>query len=103
MRPHIDIPRDAIVAFCQRWNVTNFAFFGSVLRDDFGPDSDIDVVVGFPSGSTPGLFDLVTMRDELEGIFGRKFDLLTRMGVESSHNWIRRKEILGTAETYYAP
>lgn len=102
MRPHIDIPHDAIVEFCRRWNVTDFAFFGSVLRDDFGSDSDIDVLVGFPSGATPGLFDVVAMRDELEGVFGRKVDLLTRVGVESSHNWIRRKEIVGTAETYYA-
>lgn len=102
MSPCIDIPHDAIVDFCQRWNVTEFAFFGSVLRDDFSPDSDIDVLISFSPGAAPGLFDVVTMRDELEGVFRRKVDLLTRPGVENSHNWIRRKEILGTAETYYA-
>lgn len=102
MKPSIDIPHAAIVDFCRRWNVTEFAFFGSVLRGDFGPHSDIDVLVSFSPGSTPGLLDVVTMRDELEAIFGRKVDILTRAGVENSHNWIRRKEILSTAETYYA-
>ncbi len=102
MKPSIDISRAVIVDFCRRWSVIEFAFFGSVLRDDFGPNSDIDVLVSFPPGSTPGLLDVVTMRDELEAIFGRKVDILTRAGVENSHNWIRRRDILGTAETYYA-
>jgi predicted nucleotidyltransferase len=102
MALQIDVPRDAVVAFCRRWNVTELAFFGSVLRDDFRPDSDIDVLVTFAPGATPGLFALVEMQDELAAIFGRDVDLLTRSAVESSHNWIRRKEILSTAETFDA-
>lgn len=101
MAIHIDVPRDEIVAFCRRWNVAELAFFGSVLRDDFRPDSDVDVLVTFAPGRTPG-FGFVTMHDELELILGRKVDILTRNSVENSRNWLRQKEILGTAEAYYA-
>lgn len=102
MALHIDVPREEIAAFCRRWNVTELAFFGSVLRDDFRPDSDVDVLVTFAPGKTPSLFGLVAMRDELRRLFGRTVDLSTRNAIENSHNWIRRKEILGTAEAYYA-
>jgi len=101
MTLHIDVPHDAIEAFCKRWHVTELAFFGSVLRNDFRPDSDIDVLVTFAPGATPG-FAFVTMQDELEALLGRKVDLLTRNAVEISHNWLRRNEILATARTYYA-
>lgn len=78
-----------------------FALFGSVLRDDFKPDSDIDVLVDFEQDSGRTLFDLVDMIDELKNIFGRDVDLLTRKAVERSRNYIRRKEILSSAEVVY--
>ena len=102
MALHIDVPRDAIAAFCQRWHVTELAFFGSVLRDDFRPDSDIDVLVTFAPGKTPGLFALVAMGEELRHLFGRDVDLLTRFAVENSRNPVRSRRILNTAEPYYA-
>ena len=92
--PRIPIPRDAISAFCRRWKITEFALFGSVLRDDFGPDSDVDVLVSFDATVRYGLFDPVHMEDELREIFGRKVDLLTRRGVENISNPFRRQAIL---------
>jgi predicted nucleotidyltransferase len=92
--PRIPIPRDAITAFCQRWKISEFALFGSVLRDDFGPDSDVDVLVSFSPEVRYGLFDMVHMEDELREIFGRDVDLLTRRGVEGMPNPYRRQAIL---------
>ncbi len=98
---NITLPMDAIRVYCQKWGICEFALFGSVLRDDFGDESDIDVLVQFREGMRRTLFDLVTMTDELEAIFGRKVDLLTRKSVEESPNYIRRKEILNTTEVIY--
>ncbi len=77
------------------------AFFGSVLREDFRPDSDIDVLVEFEPGHVPGLA-FFTMQQELAQLFGREVDLLTFKGIESSRNYIRRKAILGSARVVYA-
>lgn len=82
--------------FCRRWKVTEFALFGSVLRDDFGPDSDVDVLVSFAAETRYGLFDLVHMEDELRTLFGRDVDLVTRRAVESTPNTWRREAILGS-------
>jgi len=99
---HIDINRKRIVAFCDRWKVTELSLFGSVLRDDFTTESDVDVLVTFKSDHGWSLFDLVTMRDELSVIFGRPVDLLTRDAVESSPNPYRRRAILESAEVLHA-
>lgn len=99
----LNLPHDKIAAFCRKWNVSEFALFGSVLRDDFRPDSDVDVLVSFPSyDATPSLFDHVDMQDELVEIFGRRVDLLTRAGVEDSRNPIRKRAILESARVVYA-
>lgn len=95
------IPQDEVEAFCERWQIVEFALFGSVLRDDFNEESDIDILATFAEDVRYTLFDLVEMEEELETIFGREVDLLTRKGVEESPNYIRRKEILGTAEVIY--
>jgi predicted nucleotidyltransferase len=99
---HIMVPKDAIEKFCQRWQIAEFALFGSVLREDFRPDSDIDVLVTFAQAARWSLFDLVTMQDELAEIFGRPVDLLTRNGVAASRNYIRRNAILNSAQVVYA-
>jgi len=99
---NITLPMEAIRGYCQKWGISEFALFGSVLREDFRAESDIDVLVQFHAGVRRTLFDLVTMADELEAILGRKVDLLTRKGVEESPNYIRRKSILGTAQVIYA-
>lgn len=98
----IAIPKDKIAAFCTRWKITEFAFFGSVLRDDFGPESDIDVLVMFAPDARWTLLDHVEMQDELKTLFGRSVDLISKRGLERSRNAIRRKEILGSAEVVYA-
>lgn len=97
----IPIPSAEIEAFCRRWRVQELDVFGSVLREDFGPESDVDVLVTFAPHARPSLFDLVTMQDELEAILGRKVDLLERKAVEANHNWIRREAILHTAQPIY--
>lgn len=75
--------------------------FGSVLCADLNRESDLDVLVTFAPDAEWGLLDHVQMEQELEALLGRKVDLLSRRSVERSHNWIRRQEILGTAEVVY--
>jgi len=99
---NIEIPTDKIADFCQRWKITEFAFFGSVLRDDFRPDSDVDILVTFDPDAHRTLFDMVDMQDELEAMFGRKVDLVSKRGIERSRNYLRRKAILNSAQIIYA-
>lgn len=101
---NVKIPVDPkkIAAFCQRWKITELAFFGSVLRDDFRSDSDVDVLVTFAPEAEWSLFDHVAMQEELSTVLGRKADLVSRRAIERSSNWIRRQAILETAEPYYA-
>ena len=81
--------------------IREFSLFGSVLRDDFGPESDIDVLVSFAPGARWGLFDLVDTREELMSLFGHSVDLVSRRGIESSRNAVRREAILSTARPLY--
>jgi len=98
----IEIPRERIAEFCRKWKVMEFALFGSVLRDDFGAESDVDVMVTFEPEAQPTFFDLVDMQDELADLFGRPVDLLTRPGIERSRNRFRRRAILESARVVYA-
>jgi uncharacterized protein len=102
MSVRIPVQHEKIVAFCQRWQITELAFFGSVLRDDFRPDSDIDVLVTFAAGVEWSLFDHMTMEEALSTLLDRKVDLVSRRAIERSSNWIRRQAILETAEPFYA-
>ena len=102
MTARIAIPTEGIAAFCERWQVTELALFGSVLRDDFGPDSDIDVLVSFEDSARHTLFDMVRMEEELKALFGREVDLVSRRGIERSSNQLRREAVLDTAEAIYA-
>ncbi len=101
MKTRIEIPENALVEFCERWQVSEFALFGSVLRDDFGPGSDIDILVTFAPEADWSLLDHLRMEQELTALLNRKIDLFTRRAVEKSHNWYRRQEILNTAEVIY--
>jgi predicted nucleotidyltransferase len=98
----VPIPWARIDEFCQKWAVVEFALFGSVLRDDFGPESDVDVLVTFAPGARRTLFDLGDMEEELTEIFGRPVDLSTRAGVERSENPFRRRAILDSVRVIYA-
>ena len=77
MPAHIPIDQEKIADFCRRWKVTEFALFGSVLREDFGPESDVDVLVEFEPEHVPGL-EFIDMEEELSEIIGRKVDLNTK-------------------------
>ena len=100
-RPRIVIPKERIADFCRRWKITELALFGSVLRDDFRPDSDIDVLVTFARDATWSLFDHVDMEDELEAILGRSVDVVSRRGIERSRNPSRRRAILESAQVVH--
>lgn len=99
MSPRIKIDRDALAGFSRRWRVTELALFGSVLRDDFGPESDVDVLVTFADDASWDLLDVVRMRDELAGIFGRPVDLVEKGAIR---NPFRREAIMGSFEVLYA-
>lgn len=101
-RAHIEVPKEKLQNFCRQWNIQELSLFGSVLRDDFKPESDIDVLVTFARDSKHTLFDLVRMEKELESIFSRHVDLVSRRGVEMSRNHLRRQAIMDSAETVYA-
>lgn len=93
--------REAITAFCKKWKISELAFFGSVLRDDFRPESDVDTLVTFEEEARWSLFDFEEMEMELSAILDRKVDLVSRKGIERSRNWIRKKAILESAQPYY--
>ena len=99
---NLDFSEKKISDFCRRWHITEFALFGSVLRADFDAESDLDILVAFAPDADWSLLDHVKMEQELEALLGRKVDLLSRRSVERSHNWLRRREILDTAEVVYA-
>ncbi len=98
-KPGIDIPTERIAVFCRKWKVVEFALFGSVLRDDFTSDSDIDILVDLAPGHGLDLFDWVDMIDELRALFGREIDLVSKRGLR---NPFRRHEILTTREVIHA-
>jgi predicted nucleotidyltransferase len=96
------VPLKEITAFCKRWKVVEFALFGSALREDFSSQSDIDALVSFAPHSNRSLFDHVRMQAELQEIFGRQVDLITRRALDQSRNTLLRSEILGTAKIIYS-
>lgn len=99
----LGISPQQLVAFCQQHHILELSLFGSVLRDDFSPKSDIDVLVVFDPDPQfrISLLDLVGMEYELEDLLGREVDLIEKRSVESDDNWIRRKEILNTTQVIY--
>ena len=96
-----DLPSEPIAAFCERWTITKLARFGSVLRYDFGTDSDVDVLAEFGKEARHTLFDMDRMEEELKDIFGRDVALVDWRGVEQSPNYLRRRAILQSAEVIY--
>ena len=102
MNLQVSIRKDQLTAFCKRWQVTELALFGSVLRDDFGSESDVDMLVEFKEEARHTLLDIAQMENELSRMLGREVYLIERTAVEQSRNYIRRKAILDSAETIYA-
>lgn len=102
MTSQIAIPSDRIAGFCRRWQIAELALFGSVVRDDLGPDSDVDVLVSFAPEARRTLFDIARMQDELSGMLGRDVGPVTRAAVEGSRTYIRRKAILESSQVVHA-
>lgn len=98
-RAKIDIPKDKIEDFCKRWKIAEFSIFGSALRKDFSPKSDVDVLISFEPDIPWSLFDWVDMIEELRGILGREVDLVEKSGLR---NPFRRREILSNRQVIYA-
>lgn len=93
----IEIPEQAVAAFCRKHHIRRLSLFGSILRDDFGPDSDIDVLVEFEPGATPGLIRMAGLEIELSQILGRRADL--RTAAELSRHF--REDVLTEAQAQY--
>ena len=98
----VNLPFEAISAFCRKWQITRLEVFGSALREDFRPDSDIDFLASFAPGSRWSLFDHVAMEEELAGLLQRDVDIVSRDAVEQSHNPYRKKSILESAHAIYS-
>jgi len=94
----LSLPTDAIQQFCSRWKISELALFGSVLRTDFRPDSDVDVLVTFTGDADWGLLSHVQMQQELAALLQRPIDLISKRALERSANWVRREAILNTAQ-----
>ena len=101
-KTRVSIPRRKLAEFCRRWKISELALFGSVLREDFRPNSDIDLLVSFNPKTKVSLLSLVRMQNELKEIFGRDVDLVERRAIEKSENYIRRKNILSNTKVIYA-
>ena len=95
----IEIPMDKIIAFCHKWKIKEFSLFGSVLRKDFRPDSDVDVMVSFEENAGWDLFDIVDMKEELQTIFAREVDIVEKGAIR---NPFRRQSIMTHREVLYA-
>lgn len=100
-RNRLGISEAKLADFCQSWQIAELSLFGSILRDDFGPDSDIDLLVRYEADAHWSLIDHIGIENELAAIMGRKVDLVSKPAVEKSHNWIRRRNILDSAELVY--
>jgi uncharacterized protein len=102
----LNITPEQLVDFCEKWQIAELALFGSVLRDDFRIDgedpSDIDFLYLFSEGAEYSLFDVMHLQEELESMLHRKVDFVSKTAIQSSRNWLRRKEILGSGMVIYA-
>jgi uncharacterized protein len=99
----LNLTPEHLANFCKQHHILELSLFGSILRDDFGADSDIDMLVVFDFSANPNLslMDLVGMEHQLEEMVGREVDLLEKRSIVDSDNWIRRKNILNTAQVTY--
>ncbi len=101
IHPRTDVTEAQIAQFCRTWNIVRLELFGSILGDDFGGESDVDLLVVFAPDAHPTMFSLVRMEDELTAMFGRKADLVERQAIEQSPNWIRRQSVLASTQLIY--
>jgi len=93
---------DELARFCRRWKIRELALFGSALRDDFGADSDVDILVEFDTDADWSLLNHIQMQKELQTLLSRKVDLISRRALERSRNWLFRQEVLSTAKVFFS-
>jgi len=101
MSLRIEIDREKVEAFCKKWKIIELSLFGSVIRDDFREDSDVDVLVRWAEDARWSAFQIFDAEDELSDILGREVDLVTNRSVEEQENWLRKRQILNSAQRYY--
>jgi len=101
LEERLKISSAEISQFCQKWNIAELSLFGSVLSDRFNANSDIDILLSFQSNSRQGLLTLAKIKHELESLVCRDVDIAIKQSVLKSNNWIRRQEILQTAQVIY--
>src|SRR5688572_4801629 len=97
----ISLHDETLDGFCRRWKIAELSAFGSVLREDFRADSDIDLLASFQPDARHSIFDVIRMEEELGGMLGRKVDLIEKRAIERSDNFLRRREILDSARVIY--
>lgn len=95
---NLPLPTNAIRQFCRRWKIRELALFGSALRIDFRPESDVDVLVTFEDDADWGLLAHIQMQQELASLLHRPIDLISKRALERSPNWVRREAVLSTAQ-----
>lgn len=101
LQERLSITSEQLADFCQRWQVAELSLFGSILRDDFNANSDIDVLIAYKPTAKRGLSEKIRMREELSSLLNREVDLVSKKAIEQSHNWLRRRNILSSAEIVY--
>jgi len=100
--PHdLSLPSESLTKLCQHWQIVELSLFGSILREDFNADSDIDVLVKFSEEAKITFFDLDLIEQQLTQLFHRPVDVVTKQAIEQSHNPIRRKNILNNSKVIY--
>ena len=102
MNPQVQLDRNALASFCRKWRIQELSVFGSALRNDFGPDSDLDFLVVFKDNDAgPWMSKFMDLEEELSQVLGRRVDVVDKRGVEQSENYIRRRHILSSARVIY--
>jgi uncharacterized protein len=102
IRPNLTLPAEPLQNLCQHWQIIELALFGSVLRDDFNPESDIDLLITFADSARITFFDLDEIERQFSFLFeNRPVDIVTKNAIEQSHNPIRRQNILNNAKIIY--
>ncbi|MEM9271560.1 MAG: nucleotidyltransferase domain-containing protein [Cyanobacteria bacterium P01_F01_bin.143] len=101
LKIRLAVSEKTLTQFCQKWNINEFALFGSVLNDRFHAGSDIDILISFQPNSRQGLLTLARIKQELEELFKRNVDIALKDAILTSENLIRRQEILQTAQIIY--
>ncbi len=101
MPPRLNIDREKVEAFCRKWQIVELSLFGSVLRDDFRDDSDVDVLVTFAEGIRHSLLDVVRAECELADLLGREVDLVELKAVQKNSERTRNRHILNSMQRYY--